>query len=222
MSRSSTFSRKDNEAQRLTFEILSQKLELFGTVLDASDQVLHEASGAPPETLSGVVGSGIEAEFAIYDRARTAAEVEAELARVARAGWRAASALRSGTTHVPRAPSRSISTPTCAACSRDIKSRCLWHLRRWIATSSASYGATSIRSTFPTSGAVRPRAASPSNLQIKSPSCRAQVWALCRRWCCRRDGVAASCPPARSGGIGGGQGRIVRPDGGARGRASSR
>jgi hypothetical protein len=74
------FLARDNEAQRLTFEILSQKLELFGTVLDASDQVLHKASGAPPETLSGVVGSGIEAELRrIYDRARTAAEVEAEL-----------------------------------------------------------------------------------------------------------------------------------------------
>ncbi|MEI8254383.1 MAG: SNF2-related protein, partial [Deltaproteobacteria bacterium] len=37
------FIARDNEAQWVTFEILSQKLELFGTVLDASDQVLHRA-----------------------------------------------------------------------------------------------------------------------------------------------------------------------------------
>ena len=36
------FLAKDNEAQCLTFEILSQKLELFGTILDAS------GSGPPP------------------------------------------------------------------------------------------------------------------------------------------------------------------------------
>ncbi|HEY0882049.1 MAG TPA: helicase-related protein, partial [Archangium sp.] len=37
------FIARDNETQRLTFDILSQKLELFGTVLDASDQVLHRS-----------------------------------------------------------------------------------------------------------------------------------------------------------------------------------
>ena len=74
------FLAKDNEAQRLTFEILSQKLELFGTVLDASDQVLHRASGAAPETLAGAFGTEIETELRkIYDRARTLDEVETEL-----------------------------------------------------------------------------------------------------------------------------------------------
>ena len=74
------FLARENEAQRLTFEILSQKLELFGTVLDASDQVLHRASGAAPETLAGAFGSEIETELRkIYDRARTLDEVEAEL-----------------------------------------------------------------------------------------------------------------------------------------------
>jgi Helicase conserved C-terminal domain/SNF2-related domain len=74
------FLARENEAQRLTFEILSQKLELFGTVLDASDQVLHRASGAAPETLAGAFGSEIETELRkIYDRSRTLEEVEAEL-----------------------------------------------------------------------------------------------------------------------------------------------
>lgn len=74
------FLARDNEAQRLTFEILSQKLELFGTVLDASDQVLHRASGAAPETLAGAFGAEIEAELRkIYDRSRTVDEVAAEL-----------------------------------------------------------------------------------------------------------------------------------------------
>lgn len=74
------FLARDNEAQRLTFEILSQKLELFGTVLDASDQVLHAASGAAPETLAGAFGSEIETELRkIYERARTVDEVASEL-----------------------------------------------------------------------------------------------------------------------------------------------
>ncbi len=74
------FLAKDNEAQWLTFEILSQKLELFGTVLDASDQVLHRADGPGGEVLAGALGAGFEAELRrIYDRARTLEEVTAEL-----------------------------------------------------------------------------------------------------------------------------------------------
>ena len=75
------FLAKDNEAQALTFEILSQKLELFGTVLDASDQVLHRAPTDPRgEVLVSVLGGEFEAELRrIYDRARTLDEVTAEL-----------------------------------------------------------------------------------------------------------------------------------------------
>ena len=39
----------DNEAERLTFEILARKLDLFGRVLDASDHVLHEPRPMPPK-----------------------------------------------------------------------------------------------------------------------------------------------------------------------------
>lgn len=74
------FIAKDNEAQRLTFEILSAKLELFGTVLDASDQVLHRGDGSSEAGLVGVLGADFEAELRrIYDRARTLDEVTAEL-----------------------------------------------------------------------------------------------------------------------------------------------
>jgi hypothetical protein len=74
------FLAKDNEAQWLTFEILSQKLELFGTVLDASDQVLHRADGPGGAVLAGALGAGFEAELRrIYDRARTLEQVTAEL-----------------------------------------------------------------------------------------------------------------------------------------------
>ncbi len=48
------FIARDNEAHRLTFEILSQKLDLFGRVLDASDVVLHEPRTDAPE----IVGVG--------------------------------------------------------------------------------------------------------------------------------------------------------------------
>ena len=74
------FLAKDNEAHRLTFEILSQKLELFGAVLDASDQVLHRPDGPGGAVLAGALGAGFEAELRrIYDRARTLAEVVSEL-----------------------------------------------------------------------------------------------------------------------------------------------
>jgi hypothetical protein len=70
----------DNEAQRLTFEILSRKLDLFGRVLDASDVVLHEPSTDAPETLAGALGNDFEARLRrIYERARTVQEIEAEL-----------------------------------------------------------------------------------------------------------------------------------------------
>jgi adenine-specific DNA-methyltransferase len=74
------FIAKENEAQRLTFEILSAKLELFGTVLDASDQVLHRGDSSSEVGLVGVLGADFEAELRrIYDRARTLDEVTAEL-----------------------------------------------------------------------------------------------------------------------------------------------
>jgi hypothetical protein len=73
----------DNEAQRLTFEILSRKLDLFGQVLDASDVVLHEPTTDTPETIAGAVGSDFEGRLRrIYERARTVGEIEAELRRL--------------------------------------------------------------------------------------------------------------------------------------------
>ena len=74
------FLAKDNVTQALTFEILSQKLELFGTVLDASDQVLHRPRRPRGEVLVSVLGGEFESELRrIYDRARTLDEVTAEL-----------------------------------------------------------------------------------------------------------------------------------------------
>ena len=74
------FLAKDNETQRLTFDILSQKLELFGTVLDASDQVLHRAGTMPGEVLVSAIGAEFEGELRrIYERARTVDEVHDEL-----------------------------------------------------------------------------------------------------------------------------------------------
>lgn len=74
------FLARDNEAQALTFEILSQKLELFGTVLDASDHVLHQAGGPGSEVLATALGPDFEAQLRrVYERARTLDEVSAEL-----------------------------------------------------------------------------------------------------------------------------------------------
>ncbi len=73
------FLARDNEAQQLTFGILSQKLELFGTVLDASDAVLHATHG-DAEPLVSAVGYNFEAELGrIYEQARSMEEVATQL-----------------------------------------------------------------------------------------------------------------------------------------------
>ncbi len=72
---------RDNEAQHLTFEILSQKLDLFGRVLDASDTVLHEPRTDSPELVASAVSLEFENDLrSIYSRARSAEEVSRELA----------------------------------------------------------------------------------------------------------------------------------------------
>ncbi|MCP4660370.1 MAG: hypothetical protein GY856_33635, partial [bacterium] len=74
------FLNKDNEAHRLTFEILSQKLDLFGKVLDASDHVLYEPKTEAPEPLVSALGVDFESELRrIYQRARTIEDIEEDL-----------------------------------------------------------------------------------------------------------------------------------------------
>ena len=70
----------DNQAQQLTFEILSQKLDLFGTVLDASDHVLHEPRTKTPETVASAMAVDFETSLKrIYERARTPEQIVEEL-----------------------------------------------------------------------------------------------------------------------------------------------
>ncbi len=70
----------DNEAQQLTFEILSEKLDLFGQVLDASDQILHSPTGQAPESIASALGPDLETSLRhIWERARSLDEVHAEL-----------------------------------------------------------------------------------------------------------------------------------------------
>ena len=66
------FLASDNQAQKLTFEILSQKLDLFGTVLSASDDVLHEPRTRSPETVVNAMAADFTARLeSIYDQARS-------------------------------------------------------------------------------------------------------------------------------------------------------
>src|SRR5271163_3925228 len=75
------FIAKDNEAHRLTFEILSQKLDLFGKVLDASDVVLHEPRTDAPEIVVSALSLEFETDLRdIYNRSRTLDEVTREIA----------------------------------------------------------------------------------------------------------------------------------------------
>ncbi len=74
------FLAKDNEAEQLTFEILSQKLDLFGVVLGASDEVLHRPDEHASEPLAGVLGADVETALRrIWDHSRTIEEVNEEL-----------------------------------------------------------------------------------------------------------------------------------------------
>lgn len=71
---------RGNEAQRLTFDILSQKLDLFGKVLDASDVVLHEPTTDAPEPLVGGIGVEFESQLRqIYRDARSIEDVTEQL-----------------------------------------------------------------------------------------------------------------------------------------------
>jgi hypothetical protein len=75
------FLARDNEAHRLTFEILSQKLDLFGKVLDASDTVLHEPRTDAPEIVVSALSVEFESDLRnIYSRSRTLDEVTREIA----------------------------------------------------------------------------------------------------------------------------------------------
>jgi adenine-specific DNA-methyltransferase len=75
------FIARDNEAHRLTFEILSQKLDLFGRVLDASDHILHEPRTDAPELLVSALSVEFESDLrSIYSRSRTLDEVTREIA----------------------------------------------------------------------------------------------------------------------------------------------
>jgi superfamily II DNA or RNA helicase len=75
------FINRDNEAHRLTFEILSQKLDLFGKVLDASDTVLHEPRTDAPELVVSAVSVDFESDLRrIYSRSRTVDEITREIA----------------------------------------------------------------------------------------------------------------------------------------------
>jgi len=74
------FLARDNEALKLTFEILSRKLDLFGRVLDASDAVLHEPGTQAPETIASTLAPAFEASLRkIYERARTLDDIVADL-----------------------------------------------------------------------------------------------------------------------------------------------
>lgn len=75
------FIARDNEAHQLTFEILSQKLDLFGRVLDASDTVLHEPRTDAPELVVSALSVELESDLRnIYSRSRTLDEVTREIA----------------------------------------------------------------------------------------------------------------------------------------------
>ena len=74
------FLAEDNEAQQLTFDILSGKLDLFGKVLDMTDVVLQTPRSDSSEALTSALGADFETEVRrIWERARSVDDVVAEL-----------------------------------------------------------------------------------------------------------------------------------------------
>ena len=74
------FLAEDNQAQVLTFDILSSKLDLFGKVLDMSDVVLQTPRSDSSAALASALGPDFQAQVRrIWERARTIDDVEAEL-----------------------------------------------------------------------------------------------------------------------------------------------
>ena len=77
------FLAEDNEAQQLTFDILSSKLDLFGKVLDRSDVVLQTPRSDSSAALTSALGVDFETEVQrIWERARSQDDVVAELRRL--------------------------------------------------------------------------------------------------------------------------------------------
>src|SRR5262249_34583053 len=75
-----SFIDRSNEAQCLTFEILSKKLDLFGKVLDQTDAVLQSPDSEFPEPLVSGVGADFESRLrSIYAHARSIDEVTERL-----------------------------------------------------------------------------------------------------------------------------------------------
>jgi adenine-specific DNA-methyltransferase len=75
-----SFIDRSNEAQCLTFEILSKKLDLFGKVLDQTDAILHSPDSDFPEPLVSGLGNDFESQIrSIYAQARSIAEVTERL-----------------------------------------------------------------------------------------------------------------------------------------------
>jgi adenine-specific DNA-methyltransferase len=71
-----SFIDRANEAQCLTFEILSKKLDLFGQVLGESDAILHSPDADFPEPLVSGLGIDFESQLRrIYEQARSVAQV---------------------------------------------------------------------------------------------------------------------------------------------------
>ena len=74
------FLAEDNEAQQLTFDILSNKLDLFGKVLNMTDEVLQTPRSDSSEALASALGANFETEVRrIWERARSIDDVVAEL-----------------------------------------------------------------------------------------------------------------------------------------------
>ena len=167
------FIARDNEAHRLTFEILSQKLDLFGKVLDASDHVLHEPRTDAPE----IVVSAVSLEFEkICATSTVGRELWTRLrARSLPSGTRSPSGktrTKRSTSARPRLSSRA-STRTCARCSNACARNFLKDFCSWTAISPTLSRDTSAHATSSTPARKLPGAW--YSMWQPTPSCQRRL-----------------------------------------------
>jgi hypothetical protein len=129
------FIAKDNEAQRLTFEILSTKLDLFGKVLDSSDVVLQTPRSDSSEALASSLGPEFEAEIRqIWDRARSSPKSKTNFV-VSGILWKLGELSWSGCAREPSGWSKPTWTPPSGMCFVRSNRNCRLRSRSWIANS---------------------------------------------------------------------------------------
>ena len=130
------FLAEDNQAQVLTFDILSSKLDLFGKVLDMSDVVLQTPrSDSSAALASSALGPGFPSASAAHLGARAPSTTWRRNCANCATRWKNVAATWTAPTNAPWASSNSAWTLPCAKCSTASRRNWCRHLPSSMASS---------------------------------------------------------------------------------------